>query len=117
VIIIGKVVHGVHKGKSIGFPTVNIAARPDLPFGIYACKIFTKDDVHKGAMHYGSKPALNDDSISLEIYILDFEGDLYGETVKIEVYNKLREVMDFKTLTELKQQIQIDVDIIKKMNF
>jgi riboflavin kinase / FMN adenylyltransferase len=113
----GKVIPGSQKGKGIGFPTINLMAEIDLPFGVYACNVLYNGSFYKGALHYGARPALKDDAVSLEIHILDFNADLYGETITVQVYNKLRDIMNFDSFEALRDQIKLDVDSIRKMNF
>lgn len=114
--ITGIVKEGHHQGSKIGFPTINIDADVDFDHGVYACKILIHNKWMKGALHYGSRPAFSDYKISLEVHIVDFEGDLYGEMVKIEVYNKLREIKKFDSLEALSKQISEDVDQVKNLD-
>lgn len=117
----GKVGRGHHLGKKIGFPTINVVVEKkidhNLSPGVYACKVLVGGEWCKGAMHYGPRPVFDDETISLEVFILDFEGDLYGETVEIEVYNKLREIEYFASLKELADQIGKDVSQVRQMDY
>ena len=111
--IVGKVIHGTSGGKKIGFPTVNVATQDlDLPFGVYACKVHA-DGVYKGALHFGPRRILDLMEPALEVHLLDFDGDLYGREVKIEVLTKIRTTRDFADMETLKKQIKLDVEAIR----
>jgi FAD synthase len=112
--IVGIVVKGTLIGKKIGFPTINIEYdRIDLPFGVYMSKVITPDGEYYGAMHYGPKETLGIHEPSLEIYLLDFSGDLYGRSVRVEVIEKIRDVRAFDSLESLKKQLRLDVDHVR----
>lgn len=110
----GKVVKGNRIGGKIGSPTINLEGEFDLEFGIYACRVFTSPGEYLGAMHYGPRLTLNEQKPVMEICLLDFEGDLYGETVSVEVYNKIRDVKKFAGLKELSRRIKKDIEFIRK---
>ena len=109
----GTVVEGNKRGRRINSPTINIEGDFDLPHGIYACTVETSQGGYVGAMHFGPRLTFNESEPVLEIRLLDFDGDLYGETVKIDVYNKIREIEAFSTEVELKEQIEQDIQLIK----
>jgi len=110
----GIVVKGTMIGKKIGFPTINIEYdRLDIPFGIYVSKVHTPDGLYNGAMHFGPKETMGITEPSLEVYLLDFSGDLYGQSVTVDVYEKIRDVKGFDTLDALKKQIRLDVDHVR----
>lgn len=109
-IIRGKVVRGELVGRNLGFPTINVLGRHDLPQGVYVSLVTTSRGTYKGALHHGPRHVLGIDYPSLEVHLLDFEGDLYDETVEIAVYNKIRDVQAFDDLKSLKAQIEKDVE-------
>ena len=116
--IVGTVVKGALMGKKIGFPTINVAfSQTDLKFGVYACKVEVKGTQHKGALHYGPRKVLGLMEPSLEVHILDFGDEIYGEKVKIWVYDKIRDTKNFEDMDSLKRQIRRDVDFVKQLNF
>lgn len=106
----GKVVRGKLLGRELGFPTINVLGPHDLPFGVYVSVVTTATGKYKGALHFGPRKVLNIPKPSLEVHLLDFQGDLYDETVTIDVYNKLRDVQHFSDLESLKDQIAKDVE-------
>ena len=111
----GTVIHGAKLGRTIGFPTANINY-PDeivkLPFGVYSVITGGK----KGIMNWGMKPTVNNvvEPVA-EVHILDFDGDLYGKNIKIEVLNQIRAEKKFETLEDLKTQIKKDIEECSKL--
>lgn len=114
-VIEGEVIGGAGVGKSqLGYPTINIGGQYDLEFGVYVCLVKTVDDIYKGALHYGPRKTMGHDDAVLEVHLLDFDGDLKGDTVRIDVYNKLRDTKTFESAEELKQQIARDVEEVRQ---
>jgi len=112
--ITGTVMKGLLMGRKMGFPTINVAfASTDLPFGVYATRVYTSEGVYKGALHFGPRKVMNMMEPSLEVHLLDFSGDLYGKEVKIEVIEKIRDTKDFDDMDALKRQIRYDVDAVR----
>jgi riboflavin kinase / FMN adenylyltransferase len=110
----GIVVKGTMIGKKLGFPTINIEYdRLDIPLGVYVSKVHTPDGIYSGAMHYGPKETMGITESSLEVFLLDFSGDLYGKSVTVDVYEKIRDTKGFDTLDELKKQLRLDVDHVR----
>jgi riboflavin kinase / FMN adenylyltransferase len=107
----GRVVHGHHRGKKLGFPTANI--KPDLklhpPQGVYAVYCRFGGKTLPGVMNIGHNPTFGNRKVSYEAHILDFDEDLYGETVKVYLVERLRSEMKFTGPDELKTQIALDV--------
>lgn len=108
----GRVIHGHHRGKAIGFPTANIKPEVKLhpPEGVYAVYCRTDSGVHPGVMNIGSNPTFKDRRVSYEVHVLDFEGDLYGQNIRVYLVERLRPEMTFSGVEELKAQIRKDVD-------
>ena len=100
----GPVVHGAERGRTIGFPTANIAITPDraLPaFGVYVTRAHVGGKTYMGATNIGIKPTFDDERPSVETYILDFEGDLYGRELRIEMLHRLRGEQKFDGIDAL----------------
>lgn len=115
--IVGTVMKGVLMGRKIGFPTINVVFdRTDLPFGVYSCRVYTPLGLYKGALHYGPRKVLNLTESALEVHLLDFSGSLYGEDVKVEVFEKIRDTQDFESMEILKKQIRLDVGSVRSMD-
>lgn len=110
----GKVVEGFKKGRHIGFPTANINVAEtfkQLPAdGVYAATAQLKGKTYKGMVNIGFRPTLNqpDPKRSIEIHLFDFEENIYGSTIKIEFYEKLRDETKFSSIEVLTEQLQKD---------
>ncbi len=109
----GIVVTGKKLGRTIGFPTANLQLPQDkfLPRqGVYAVRILidTIPQVILGVMNIGNRPTVNGYSLSIEVHLFDWEGDLYGKQLVLELVQFLRPEQKFPNLEALKQQIGID---------
>jgi len=116
--ISGPVVHGFERGRTIGFPTANISvaadrALPDL--GVYATRAQVAGRVWVGATNIGRRPTFDAGHISIETYLLDFEGDVYGERMDLEILARIRGEVKFDGIEELKAQIAKDVDVVREL--
>ena len=110
----GVVLKGAMMGRKINFPTINIAYdRLDLPYGVYVSRVHTPLGTYKGALHFGPRSVYGVSDPSLEVHLLDFSGDLYNSEVKVEVYEKVREVRNFESTESLKKQIRLDVEYVR----
>lgn len=106
--ISGKVVHGAKRGRQLGFPTANVHMRHERPAltGVYAVKL----DGLNGVANLGVRPTIAGiPKLSLEVHVLDFDGDLYGKHVHVAFLHKIRDEMKFASLDALKAQIAEDV--------
>jgi riboflavin kinase/FMN adenylyltransferase len=110
----GRVVHGEKRGRDLGFPTANVRlARPRAALaGIFAVKCFgAATRGLEGVASLGINPAVRDDGpASLEAFLFDFSGDLYGRHLSIEFVKKLRDEAKFASLDELSAQIRRDCE-------
>lgn len=109
----GTVVDGDKRGKTIGFPTANLSVKPDVLFpklGVYAVKVFYKNVSYEGVANIGVKPTFNDSLVepTIEVHILDYNHDLYGEELKVEWHKFIREEKKFTGVDELVHQIKQD---------
>ena len=108
----GIVIHGRGIGKHVGTPTANIeiAKNTFLPkTGVYVADILLSDKIYYGVTHIGTRPTLDNDSfVSIETHIFDFDKDVYGCTITVNLYKKLREVRKFNELSLLLEQIAND---------
>jgi riboflavin kinase/FMN adenylyltransferase len=109
----GPVVHGFERGRTIGFPTANISVAADraLPgLGVYATRARVAGRTLVGATNIGRRPTFDAGHVSIETYLLDFEGDIYGERMDLEVVHRIRGEVPFANVDELKAQIAADVE-------
>jgi riboflavin kinase/FMN adenylyltransferase len=113
----GRVIHGHHRGKQLGFPTANIKPEVKLhpPEGVYAVYCRIGEVCHPGVMNIGYNPTFKDRRVSYEVHILDFEQELYGETIRVYLVERLRAEMAFSGVEELKEQIGKDIELSRKI--
>ena len=112
--VIGTVKHGKHLGTEELFPTVNLMPEPwrVLPrFGVYAVRVILDDGtVYPGVTNVGIRPTIVDDNrVTIETNLIDFDGDLYGKELKIEFLRYLRGEKKFSSMAELHAQIARDI--------
>ena len=103
----GRVVTGERLGRTLGFPTLNIrlARRPAPRYGVYAVEVGLADGTRRsGAASFGVRPTVNGREPLLEVYLLDFEGDLYGQRVDVSFESFIREEVRFDSLEALTDQ-------------
>ncbi len=107
----GRVIHGHHRGKGLGFPTANIKPEVKLhpPEGVYAVYCRVGEEMHQGVMNIGYNPTFKDRRVSYEVHILDFDRDVYGEMIRVYLVDRLRSEMTFPNVEALKSQIIEDV--------
>lgn len=101
----GEVVRGDGRGRSLGFPTANIRVADTeklLPLeGIYAVHATIAGEMREGVLHLGPRPTFPGASTSVELYLLDFEGDLYGQWLEVAFCERIRKVRAFATISAL----------------
>jgi riboflavin kinase / FMN adenylyltransferase len=108
----GRVVRGYGRGKELGYPTINIATTFDLipKGGVYSTKITTVGGEFRSVTNIGYNPTFDGTELTIETYILDFAGDLYGEEVTLSFFRRIREEMKFTSVEELTRRIGLDVE-------
>jgi len=106
----GSVIHGMSRGKTLGFPTANIQPNKALlpAYGVYAVRIYFKDQILGGVANIGNNPTFGDTGTSLETFIFDFQDDLYGSEITIEFFQHLRGEIKFSDKHYLVEQIELD---------
>ena len=117
-ILCGKVAHGEKIGRTLGFPTANIALKRQVSpvRGVFAVKLYWDDsDIYDGVANVGFRPTVNGQVCQLEVHLFDFDDDLYGRTVEVELVAKIRDEQPFKSLDALKKQINNDADKAKAL--
>ncbi len=116
--IISKTEHGRRLGGGLGFPTVNQSFSEEVQvpkFGVYSSRTFIRGKEYRSVTDIGVRPTVSEDgAVRAETNILDFSGELYGETVHVELCEFLREEMRFASLGELKSQIARDVRRVRE---
>lgn len=107
----GEVVHGEGRGRKLGFPTANIVTQKEvLPCdGVYAVKVKWRDQYYDGVINIGSRPTFDGRQTTLEIHLMDFQGDLYSERLRIYFVERLREEQRFSSVEELQKAVVADI--------
>ncbi len=108
----GEVAEGRKIGRTLGFPTANIAypkGKFPIKKGVYETRVDLDGKVYKGITNFGSRPTFQDDSVWTETYIDGFSGSLYQRTVKVEFVRFLREICRFENAEELQAQLTKDI--------
>jgi riboflavin kinase/FMN adenylyltransferase len=107
----GEVVRGAGRGQSLGFPTANVKTdRPLLiPVGVYACRAEVAGVDHQAVVNVGVRPTFGENVLAVEAHLLDFQGDLYGASMRLAFVTRLREERKFTSVEALIEQIGRDV--------
>jgi riboflavin kinase/FMN adenylyltransferase len=117
--ILGTVVRGENLGKKIGFPTANLSAHSEQfpPNGVYFAQATLNGIVHPGVVNLGYRPTVSSDKAErvLEIYLLDFDRDIYGKDIEVRFVRYLRPEQKFENLEALVRQIELDVQQARKL--
>jgi riboflavin kinase/FMN adenylyltransferase len=112
--MIGPVVQGDQRGRTIGFPTANLTPQPGkvLPLlGVYAADVrLAAGAAHRAAVNVGVRPTFGGQAPGVEVHVLDFDGDLYGQTLAVDFLQRLREERRFSGPDTLRAQLAADVD-------
>jgi riboflavin kinase/FMN adenylyltransferase len=121
--ISGSVIGGSRVGRSIGFPTANVTPGHFLKIlprdGVYAVEVEIGDDLFPGMLNIGIRPTVNDnpDHKTIEVHIIDFEKDIYGQQIHLHFMERIRDEMKFQSVQHLKEQLIKDkatvIDILK----
>lgn len=110
-VLTGAVRHGQQLGRKLGVPTANllIPDRTVVPkFGVYACRAIIDGKSYPAVANVGTRPTVSGSGVTVEPWILDFSGNLYGREITVEFYRFLRQETKFADLNALKQQIHQD---------
>ncbi len=115
--LIGKVVKGKQLGRTIGFPTANLSIPPEklIPKkGVYAVTVNQISDRHvniPAVMNIGNRPTVAGEYVTIEVHLLDWDGDLYGQNLLVKLTQFIRPEQKFASLSELKKQIKLDCEV------
>ncbi len=110
----GLVIRGDGRGRKLGFPTANLRVPLNgkliPPPGVYAVRGGLRRGVFGGALHIGPRPTFSGSPPTIELHLLDFEGDVYGEEIRVEFIRHLREVRPFSSASALVEQLKSDIE-------
>jgi riboflavin kinase / FMN adenylyltransferase len=111
----GTVGTGQARGKTIGFPTANLQGITTLipGDGVYAVRVLWHDKKFYGAANIGPNPTFGENARKVEVHLIDFAGDLYGQTLSVEFIERIRNTKPFATVQELKDQLERDVEFAR----
>ncbi len=116
----GTVVRGHSRGRDLGFPTANLALENEIvpPTGIYATWVEVEPGAAEstfkyGAANIGHNPTFGTNPLSVEVYLLDFDGDLYGRHLRLHFTRRLREERKFENVDALVEQMRLDVEQVR----
>ena len=114
----GLVIKGMKLGSKIGFPTANVQLDQDLyipKFGVYEISCIVEENLFKGILNIGLTPTVvNRKKVKVEVHLFNFNENIYGKKVVIQLKNFIREEIKFNSLDDLIKQINIDISSIKK---
>lgn len=114
----GKVILGNRIGRKLGFPTANIAFDKNIvlpPNGVYAVIVEYKGRFLKGVANLGLKPTFNTNEINLEVHLLDFDAEIYGDSIEVFLIEPIRDEVKFNNIKDLKNQIIQDRDFAQEI--
>jgi riboflavin kinase / FMN adenylyltransferase len=107
----GQIIHGLQRGRTIGFPTANLHPHNRVipKFGVYATATLIEGKWRRSITNVGIRPTFDDDqNPSIESYIFDFDGDLYGDVLRVRFLHRIRDERKFASIDELRAQIEKD---------
>jgi riboflavin kinase/FMN adenylyltransferase len=106
----GEVIHGEKRGRELGFPTANIKLDPacGLKHGIYAVRVAIDDMRYDGVASFGVRPMFDDGAPLLEVFLFDFDGDLYGQRIDVAFIGWIRPERKFSSVDALKSHMLTD---------
>jgi riboflavin kinase/FMN adenylyltransferase len=113
----GEVVHGDGRGRKLGFPTANLVTQKEiLPRdGVYVVKVKWREDYYDGVINIGCRPTFAPSAPTLEIHLLDFQADLYGERLRIYFVERLRDEERFPSVEALQDAVVEDIARARQM--
>ena len=113
----GRVIHGAGRGDGLGFPTANIEGIDTLlpGEGVYAGGVWVAGERHPAAIAIGPNPTFHEQALKIEAFLLDYRGNLYGQTVEVDFLARLRNIMQFASVAELIRQMTDDVEATRRM--
>ncbi len=115
----GVVVRGRNRGNRIGFPTANVQPSTELipPAGVYPVQLWVgrEDEPRPGVANLGFRPTFAEQDFSIEVHLFDFDGDLYGERVRVDFVDRVRDEMKFDGVDALVAQIRRDAAQVRAM--
>jgi riboflavin kinase/FMN adenylyltransferase len=115
--ILGTIIHGHARGKGLGFPTANLEITGELypKAGVYAVTVMIGNAVHEGVVSIGTNPTFQDKEFGVEVFLFDYQGDLYGKELQVNFVARIRDEVTFSSPEALVRQIEQDVQTAKEI--
>jgi riboflavin kinase/FMN adenylyltransferase len=115
--LLGVVGTGQRRGQKLGFPTANLERIQTLVpgEGVYAVRVPHEGRVWPGAANIGANPTFGEDARKIEIHLIGFQGDLYGQSLAVDFVERLRETRPFKSVAELIEQLRRDIEQARRL--
>ena len=114
IIIKGAVIRGQQLGRRMGFPTANIDAHDNrVENGVYRSMVRIGGRSYRAMTNVGLRPSVDGRTRLLEAHIFDFNRDIYGETIQVELLDKIRDEKRFESIEELQRQLEIDAQMCR----
>lgn len=112
----GTVTAGAKRGRTIGCPTANLTQiMTVIPgHGVYAGKVDVDRIAYRAAVNIGPNPTFGESMSKIEVHLLDFQGDLYGKSLSVDLHHRIRDVRKFESVDELKRQLADDLAAVRK---
>lgn len=110
----GTVKEGNKRGKALGFPTANVTFEAEIPQGIYISELVLNAIPYPAVTFIGNAKTFDEKEVLSETYILDFNQDLYGKTVQVCLFKKIRENMKFESVEKLIAQMAQDEKVARE---
>ena len=117
-VLTARVVPGKQLGRTLGIPTANLQLPDGVVCpgkGVYACKASANGQTYLAVANIGTRPTVSGEGVSIEVWLLDFVGDLYGKEITVEFYAFLRPEQKFASLADLKAEIQKNAQQTRKI--
>ena len=115
--MLGRVIHGNMRGRTMKFPTANIAVNKIMPaYGVYSSAVLIDGKRYCGALSIGNNPTFNDvEGTRAEVHVLDFDGDIYGKEIMMMILGRVRGLRKFSGKDELSAQIANDIEECRRI--
>lgn len=116
-IILGRVIHGHARGKGLGYPTANLEPTQGLypKEGVYAASVVMGDETYDGVVNIGANPTFGDEELAIEVFLIDYQGDLYGRELQVALVDRIRDEKAFPSPEALVRQIEKDIQKAKEI--
>jgi riboflavin kinase/FMN adenylyltransferase len=113
--VTGEVVHGDKRGRELGFPTANLRLDPacGLAHGIYAVRVGIGAKRYDGVANFGRRPMFDSGVVLLEVFLFDFDRDIYGETIDVAFIHRIRPEMSFPSVADLVRRMDEDCGLAR----